>query len=64
MLFRSGMHEVVASLDTDAGPPHVLIARTIFGKGVSFMEGKIKWHYWPMSDAEYRQAVQEIEAKP
>ncbi len=36
------------------GPPHVLIARTIFGKGVSFMEGKIHWHYWPMSDEEYR----------
>jgi transketolase len=59
----AGMQEVVAGLDTTAGPPHVLIARTTFGKGVSFMEGKIKWHYWPMSDAEYRQAVQENEAK-
>jgi transketolase len=59
-----GLQKTIADLDTAAGPPHVLIARTTFGKGVSYMEGKIKWHYWPMSDAEYRQAVQEIEALP
>jgi transketolase len=60
----AALQETVTGLDTTAGPPHVLIARTTFGKGVSFMEGQIKWHYWPMSDAEYRQAVQEIEAAP
>jgi transketolase len=60
----AAMQETVTGLNTTAGPPHVLIARTTFGKGVSYMEGKIKWHYWPMSDAEYRQAVQEIEAMP
>jgi transketolase len=54
----------ITKLNTTAGPPHVLIARTTFGKGVSYMEGQIKWHYWPMSDAEYRQAVQEVEAMP
>jgi transketolase len=60
----AGLQATVAGLDTTAGPPHVLIARTVFGKGVSYMEGQIKWHYWPMSDAEYRQALQEIEAAP
>ena len=34
----------------------MLVASTTFGKGVSFMEGQIKWHYWPMSDDEYAQA--------
>jgi transketolase len=58
------IQETVTGLKTTAGPPHVLIARTIFGRGVSYMEGQIKWHYWPMSDAEYRQAVQEVEATP
>jgi transketolase len=53
--------ETIGALDTAAGAPHVLIARTTFGKGVSFMEGQVKWHYWPMSDAEYRQATAEIE---
>jgi transketolase len=58
------LQTTLAGLDTAGGPPHVLIARTTFGKGVSYMEGQIKWHYWPMSDAEYRQAMQEVEALP
>jgi transketolase len=48
-------------LDTQEGPPHVLVARTTFGKGVSYMERQIKWHYLPMSEDEYRQALAEIE---
>lgn len=51
----------INALNTAGGPPHALIAHTIFGKGVSFMENQIKWHYWPMSDDEYRQALAEIE---
>jgi len=54
--------EVIGGLATSAGPPHVLVARTVFGKGVSYMESQIKWHYWPMSDEEYRRALAEIEA--
>jgi transketolase len=54
----------VDGLDTAEGRPHVLIARTTFGKGVSYMENQIKWHYLPMSDAEYVQALAEIGAAP
>lgn len=50
----------IAGLNTLSGRPYVLIARTVFGKGVSFMENKIKWHYWPMSQQEYEQAMREI----
>ena len=50
----------IAGLDVVTGAPHVLIAKTVFGKGVSFMENKIKWHYSPMSDEEYQQAMREI----
>jgi transketolase len=53
----------VARLDTASGPPHVLVARTVFGKGVSYMEGQIKWHYWPMSDDEYRQALADVDGE-
>ena len=52
--------ETIGRLDTNVGLPHVLVARTVFGRGVSYMESKIKWHYWPMSDEEYRQALEEI----
>jgi len=56
--------EVITGLSTGDARPHVLVARTTFGKGVSYMESQIKWHYWPMNDEEYQQAVQEIEATP
>jgi transketolase len=57
----AGMAATIARLDTRAGAPHVLVARTVFGRGVSFMERQIKWHYWPMSDDEYRQAIADVE---
>ena len=33
-----GSRDTIARLDTTGGPPHVLVAHTVFGKGVSFME--------------------------
>ncbi len=45
----------------NGGKPHVLIARTTFGKGVSYMEGQIHWHYWPMSEKLYAQALSELD---
>lgn len=47
-------------IDGTGDRPHVLLARTIFGKGVSFMERKIEWHYWPISDPQYEQALSEL----
>jgi transketolase len=55
-----GLKATFSQLDHSAGPPHVLIARTIFGRGVSFMEGLIKWHYSPMSDEDYAKALAEV----
>jgi len=50
-------------LDTvTPGPPHVLLAQTEFGHGVSFMRSRIEWHYLPLSDEQYRQALAEVEA--
>jgi transketolase len=60
----AGMIETMADLDTASSPPHALVARTVFGRGVSYMERQIKWHYWPMSDEEYQQALDELEATP
>ncbi|MBF0611606.1 MAG: transketolase [Magnetococcales bacterium] len=47
-----------------AGQPMVLVCRTIFGKGVSFMENRIEWHYLPMDEALYQQALKEVAALP
>ena len=43
-----------------SGKPTMIIADTTLGKGVSFMEGNLKWHYWTMSDEEYAQASEEL----
>jgi transketolase len=55
------LRQTLFGLNTISGPPHVLIARTVFGYGVSFMESQIKWHYWPMSDAEYERALADVD---
>ena len=42
------------------GAPTVVIARTVKGKGVSFMENDHRWHYGLMTDDEYAQARREL----
>ena len=41
--------------------PKCIIAKTIKGKGISFMENKLEWHYLPFTDALYKQALRELE---
>ena len=41
--------------------PRCIIARTVKGKGVSFMENTVDWHYWPMNEAQYDQALAELD---
>lgn len=46
-----------------AGMPFAIIAHTIKGKGVSFMEGVPKWHHRKLTDDEYRIAKNEIQMR-
>ena len=45
---------------TIAGKPHVILAHTVKGKGVSFMEGKHIWHGKPIGNEEYISAMREL----
>jgi transketolase len=54
--------QLLNSLSTVDGRPHVLLANTVFGKGVSFMENRIEWHYLPLSDTDYALALEELAA--
>ena len=54
------LSNALANLDAE-GPPHALLAQTTFGQGVSFMTGRIEWHYLPMTDAQYERALSEVE---
>ncbi len=42
------------------GKPHLLIAKTVKGKGVSYMENVAKWHHGVPSDEQLAQAKTEI----
>lgn len=42
------------------GLPTIILARTIKGKGVSFMEGKHVWHGRELDDANYERAMKEL----
>lgn len=56
--------ELTAALGNPvAGKPTVVIANTIKGKGVSFMENVVKWHHGVPSDSEYAQAMKELDTQ-
>lgn len=42
------------------GKPSVIIAKTIKGKGVSFMENKVEWHGKAPKEEQYKQAMAEL----
>ena len=44
------------------GKPSVIIANSVKGKGVSFMENQVGWHGSAPNDEQYAQAVAEIKA--
>ncbi len=46
---------------TVKGMPTAIIAKTVKGKGVSFMENKASWHGVAPNDAEFAMAMEELE---
>ena len=51
-----------AEAKTVKGKPTAIIAKTIKGKGVSFMEDQVGWHGSAPNDEQYEKAVAEIKA--
>jgi transketolase len=49
------------SLPFEIGKPSLIIAHTIKGKGVSFMENQLKWHHGVPSQEQYIQANEELD---
>jgi transketolase len=45
-----------------AGRPGAVLARTVKGRGVSFMEDNPRWHHAVPNDDEYARALQELDA--
>ena len=54
---RKALHELPAEKDK----PTLIIANTVKGQGVSFMEDEKKWHHGVPSDEQYKQAMRELD---
>jgi transketolase len=56
------LHGTLENLPFEKGRPSVLIAHTVKGKGVSFMENSVLWHYRSPQGDELAKALVELEA--
>jgi transketolase len=57
------LEEIEATLERvpyEQGKPSCIIAHTIKGKGISFMENKLLWHYRSPQDTEFESALAEL----
>lgn len=53
----------IAAAKATKGKPTVIIAKSIKGKGVSYMENQASWHGSAPNDEQYEQAMKELDAK-
>lgn len=58
----SQIQSALESIPAMPGKPTVLLAHTVKGKGVSFMEDQLMWHYKSPSDEQLQRALQELES--
>ncbi len=59
----TALTELLRVLPFTVGKPSVVIAKTIKGKGISFMENNPKWHHGVPDEQQYEQAQQELKAR-
>lgn len=51
------------ALESESSKPKVIICDTIKGKGVSFMEDELKWHYFIVTDEILDMAIKELDER-
>lgn len=57
---HQALYQALSSAPWEAGKPNILIANTIKGKGVGFMENNVAWHYKSPSSEQLAQALKEL----
>jgi transketolase len=57
------IEKVLSKTPFKKNKPSIVIAHTIKGKGISFMESKLEWHYKSPSEKEYISALKELNSK-
>jgi len=57
----SELRKTFSNIPTEVGKPTFIIANTVKGKGISFMENEKKWHHGVPSDEQYERAMMELD---
>jgi transketolase len=58
---KVAINAALARVPFEPSRPTVIVAHTVKGKGVSFMENTLEWHYRPPNDDDLERALAEIE---
>jgi len=54
------LHATLGNLPLNKGLPSLIIAHTIKGKGVDYMEDKLEWHYKSPTDTQLKEAIRKL----
>ena len=58
---HAALLDMLGSVPFEPGKPSAVVARTIKGRGVSFIEGAVPWHHRVPKPEEYARAIEELE---
>jgi transketolase len=53
--------EILQKIPKEKSKPNLIIANTVKGAGVSFIENQIAWHHKVPSESEYNMAMKELD---
>lgn len=59
----AALSDVLCATPFNPGKPNMVIANTVKGKGVHYMEHDAKWHHGVPNDLQYRVAVSELKSQ-
>ena len=54
------IEDALTRVPFEPGKPNAIIAHTVKGKGISFMENRLEWHYKSPDENEFKKAVKEL----
>ena len=57
------LYDALKQAKKTKGVPSIILAHTVKGKGVSFMEGKSAWHGKPIDEVSYKKAIEELDGE-
>jgi transketolase len=59
----NALRDILCTVPFESGKPTMIIANTVKGKGVSFMEHAVKWHHGVPDDQQYELAITELKSR-